>query len=65
MCGARSGDRLSANLNLTQLGETEVENLNRVSTSAIRFEPDVIRLQIAMNDSRVDGLRPRPSRSAR
>ncbi len=33
------------------LGHTEIEDFEGISVAAIRFEPDVVRLQIAMNNS--------------
>src|SRR5262249_58279071 len=36
---------------VSQFCETEIEYLNCVSAATIRFEPDVIGFEIAMNDS--------------
>ena len=35
----------------TEFGDAEVENLDAITSEAIRFEPDVVGLQIPMNDA--------------
>src|SRR5215471_619711 len=34
-----------------EIGATEVEHFNAITSEPVRFEPDIVRLEIAMNDA--------------
>src|SRR6185369_11424929 len=49
--------RSTANfISITKLDQAEVEHLDGVTTTTIRLEPDIIRLEISMNDAGAMGL---------
>ena len=49
--GRQSGRQPRRIGDLPKLHQTEIEDLDREATAPVRFEPDVLRLEIAVHDS--------------